>query len=91
VRTEWAGRYMVFAGHRIGSYEDTAGASRSFFIELNGHQEGDPEVVAAGIRGAVASEDPPLRLVIGQDAHQWISGKIKQQLAELERWRPSMS
>jgi NAD(P)-dependent dehydrogenase (short-subunit alcohol dehydrogenase family) len=91
VRTEWAGRSMVFAGRRIGAYDDTAGASRSFFAQLHGHQPGDPEVVAAAIRDAVAEEDPPLRLVIGEDARQWISGKIQRQLIELGRWRPSSS
>ncbi len=89
IRTEWAGRYMTFAERRIDCYAGTAGASRSFFTQLHGHQEGDPDVVAAAIRDAVAGQDPPLRLVIGDDALQWISGKIQQQLAELERWRPS--
>ena len=38
-------------------------------------------MAAAAIRDAVTGEDPPLRLVIGQDAHQWISGKVQRQLA----------
>jgi NAD(P)-dependent dehydrogenase (short-subunit alcohol dehydrogenase family) len=89
VRTEWTGRSLVLAQARIPAYEDTAGASRRFFVELHGHQEGDPDTVAAVIRDAVAAEDPPLRLVVGADAHQWIREKLDVQQAELARWRPS--
>jgi NAD(P)-dependent dehydrogenase (short-subunit alcohol dehydrogenase family) len=89
VRTEWTGRSMVFAKESLSSYEDTAGTSRQFFAELHGHQDGDPEVVAAVIRDAVSSDNPPLRLVVGADAHQWITDKLEVQVAELARWRPS--
>ncbi len=89
VRTEWAGRSMVMARERIAAYDETAGASRRFFTELNGHQEGDPEVVAAVIRDAVEAVEPPLRLVVGADAHEWIRAKLERQQAELALWRPS--
>jgi NAD(P)-dependent dehydrogenase (short-subunit alcohol dehydrogenase family) len=89
VRTEWTGRSMVLAEARIPAYDGTAGASRRFFAELHGHQEGDPDTVAAAIRDAVATEDPPRRLVIGADAHQWIREKLDLQERDLDRWRPS--
>jgi NAD(P)-dependent dehydrogenase (short-subunit alcohol dehydrogenase family) len=89
IRTEWAGRSMVLAGARIPAYDDTAGASRRLFAELHGHQEGDPDAVAAVIREAVAAEDPPLRLVVGADAHQWIRDKLDVQQRELADWRAS--
>lgn len=89
IRTEWAGRSMVQAACRIPAYDPTAGAARTFFDQLDGHQEGDPHVVAAAIRAAVADPDPPLRLVVGADAHQWISDKLKVELADVARWTPS--
>jgi NAD(P)-dependent dehydrogenase (short-subunit alcohol dehydrogenase family) len=89
VRTEWTGRSLVLAEAQIPAYDDTAGASRRFFVELHGHQEGDPDTVAAVIRDAVEAEDPPPRLVVGADAHQWIREKLEVQQGELARWRPS--
>ncbi len=89
IRTEWAGRSMVMASRHIDAYDATAGASRTFFQNLDGHQDGDPDVVAAAIRGAVAAGDPPGRLVIGADAHGWIGDKLRQQQADLDRWVPS--
>jgi NAD(P)-dependent dehydrogenase (short-subunit alcohol dehydrogenase family) len=89
VRTEWTGRSLVLAEARIAAYDETAGASRRFFVELHGHQEGDPDIVAAAIRDAVVAEDPPRRLVIGADAHEWIRAKLDLQERELDRWRPS--
>jgi NAD(P)-dependent dehydrogenase (short-subunit alcohol dehydrogenase family) len=89
VRTEWTGRSLMLARAQLPAYEGTAGAARRFFAELHGHQEGDPDTVAAVIREAVVAEDPPLRLVVGADARQWISDKLESQRAELARWRPS--
>jgi NAD(P)-dependent dehydrogenase (short-subunit alcohol dehydrogenase family) len=89
IRTNWAGRSMVFAERQIEAYDDTAGATRIFMRELDGHQEGDPAVVSAEIRAAVAAENPPLRLVIGADAHQWISEKPREEESDVSRWQPS--
>jgi NAD(P)-dependent dehydrogenase (short-subunit alcohol dehydrogenase family) len=91
VRTDWAGRSMLMAAKRLPDYDQTAGASRAFFRDLDGHQEGDPDTVAAAIREVVAEEDPPLRLVVGADAHEWIAAKIDSQLRELAQWRRSTS
>jgi NAD(P)-dependent dehydrogenase (short-subunit alcohol dehydrogenase family) len=55
IRTNWAGRSMLFAKRRIEAYDATAGAARTFMQQLVGRQEGDPAVVAADIRAAVAS------------------------------------
>lgn len=77
------------AARHIEAYDATAGASRTFFQNLNGRQDGDPDIVAATIRDAVAAGDPPARLVIGADAHGWISDKLRQQQADLDRWAPS--
>jgi NAD(P)-dependent dehydrogenase (short-subunit alcohol dehydrogenase family) len=89
IRTSWAGRSLEFAERRIEAYEGTAGAMRTSMRELDGHQEGDPAAVAAQIRAAVATDDPPLRLVIGSDAHQWIEDKLAEEESDLDRWKPS--
>ena len=40
IRTQWAGRSMVFAKERIADYDATAGVSRTFYPELSGKQGG---------------------------------------------------
>lgn len=89
IRTEWAGRSMRFAAAELDVYDATAGAARGFYQDISGHQDGLPEVVAEAVRDAVASADPPLRLVVGEDAHGWIEDKLKEELSDLARWRPS--
>jgi NAD(P)-dependent dehydrogenase (short-subunit alcohol dehydrogenase family) len=89
IRTNWAGRSLLLAKRRIDAYDATAGATRTFMQQLDGHQQGDPAVVAADIRAAVASDDPPLRLVIGADAHEWIEGKLREEESDVGRWKPS--
>ncbi|HNP57071.1 MAG TPA: SDR family NAD(P)-dependent oxidoreductase [Gordonia sp. (in: high G+C Gram-positive bacteria)] len=89
IRTQWAGRSMVFAKERIADYDATAGVSRTFYPELSGKQVGEASVVASTIRAAVASDDPPLRLVVGDDAHGWIKDKLDQEYSDLAHWQPS--
>jgi NAD(P)-dependent dehydrogenase (short-subunit alcohol dehydrogenase family) len=89
IRTKWAGRSMEFAKRRIEAYDATAGAMRTSMQQLDGQQEGDPAVVAADIRAAVSAADPPLRLVIGSEAHQWIEDKLREEESDVSRWKPS--
>ena len=53
IRTDWAGRSMRRAARVIDDYVATAGASRDFFAELDGHQIGDAGVVALAVLDAV--------------------------------------
>ena len=89
IRTQWAGRSMVFAKERIADYDATAGVSRTFYPELSGKQIGEASVVASAIRAAVAADEPPLRLVVGEDAHGWIKDKLDQEYSDLAHWQPS--
>jgi NAD(P)-dependent dehydrogenase (short-subunit alcohol dehydrogenase family) len=92
IRTAWAGRSMKRAERIIGDYDATAGASREFFAELDGHQIGDAAVVARALIEAVDAVPTPgraHRLVVGRDSHEWITEHVHAEVAELDEWVPS--
>ncbi|MBV9918963.1 MAG: SDR family NAD(P)-dependent oxidoreductase [Solirubrobacterales bacterium] len=67
-------------------YVDTVGPTRAYVRGNHGLQPGDPAKAAAAIIAAVDAEDPPLRLVLGEEA----IGNVRERLAamadELGRW-----
>ncbi|GAB2442809.1 SDR family NAD(P)-dependent oxidoreductase [Nocardia tengchongensis] len=68
------------------SYRDTLAPLRADMAGADGVQEGDP-VRAAGIIVRLAhSEHVPLRLPLGSEAVERLSGVYRRGLAEVERW-----
>ncbi len=70
----------------IPDYEQTVGKTREWRESSAGREAGDPVKAAAAILQAVESPAPPLRLVLGADALQWVRAKIAQMNQELDRW-----
>src|SRR6185503_14382085 len=68
------------------AYADTAGATRRFVEGGDGTQPGDPAKAAAAIRSALAADEPPLRLPLGNDAVDGILGHLESVRAELVSW-----
>ncbi len=92
IRTDWAGRSMRHAERVIDDYAATVGASREFFADLDGHQIGDPAVVARAIVDAVDGVPPPgevHRLIVGSDSHEWIADHVRAETEQLDAWVPS--
>lgn len=52
-----------------------------------GKQPGDPEKAAQAMILAVESDEPPLRLALGEDAVNAIEQKLQSVKAELDEWR----
>ena len=89
IRTDWAGRSMRHAERVIDDYAATVGASREFFAELDGHQLGDPEVVARAVLDAVDGVPAPgevHRLIVGSDSHEWIADHVHAEVEQLDAW-----
>ena len=86
-RTNWAGSSMD-RGRPIADYSASVGSLRDGLGELDGRQPGDPAKAAQAIIRMAEQEQPPLRLVLGADALQYIDAKLRGQLAEIEAWRP---
>ncbi len=84
-RTEFGGHRM----HRspsIEAYRISTGRTRAAVDAMDGSQPGDPVKAARAIIEALDSDDPPLRLALGNDAVDSIRGHHEQLRADLDRW-----
>ncbi|WP_458687551.1 SDR family oxidoreductase [Nocardia tengchongensis] len=68
------------------SYRDTLAPLRADMAGADGVQEGDPVRAADVIVRLAHSEDVPLRLPLGSEAVERLSGVYRRGLAEVERW-----
>ena len=71
----------------IAAYEDVR-ASHARYLALNGAQGGDPEKAAAAIIQLAAEANPPLHLLLGQDAYQRALNKLDVLRQNFETWQP---
>ena len=65
---------------------DRGARSGTAFPDSNGKQPGDPAKAAAAILEALAAEQVPLRLALGNDAADAIGAELKSQTEELAAW-----
>jgi NAD(P)-dependent dehydrogenase (short-subunit alcohol dehydrogenase family) len=85
-RTDFAGRSLQQSATAIDDYADTAGRRRKEHDTVHGTQPGDPVRAARAIITVLESEDPPLLLVLGEDAFVGFRGVMDDQRVELEAW-----
>jgi short-subunit dehydrogenase len=74
------------AANPVIEYTASVANMRSLFESTHGNQDGDPAKGAAAILEIVESENPPLRLVLGQDSFDIIQQKLVQVKEELDQW-----
>ncbi|GGF86167.1 short-chain dehydrogenase/reductase [Azorhizobium oxalatiphilum] len=85
-RTDWAGRSMVRTPRAIPDYDAVFDPIRAARQAKDGKQAGDPDKAAAALLKLVASEDPPLRLLLGTDALGLVRDKLETVQAEITAW-----
>lgn len=85
-RTDFAGRSLTQSAEPIGDYADTAGLRRKENATVDGRQPGDPARAAQAILQVVASQNPPLRLLLGSDALRRAEGELVGQRADIDAW-----
>lgn len=85
-RTDFAGRSLTQSAEPIGDYADTAGLRRKENATIDGRQPGDPVRAAQAILQVVASDNPPLRLLLGSDALRRAEGELVGQRADIDAW-----
>lgn len=76
-RTSFLDSSIAVALRKIDDYEATAGKSKREYLATNGKQPGNPELAACQICKVVDMPDPPLRLLLGEDAYSRALKKIK--------------
>lgn len=55
--------------------------------QMRGNQPGDPAKGAAAIIRVAGEPNPPLHLLLGQDAHDLVTAKLQSRLDEVARWK----
>jgi NADP-dependent 3-hydroxy acid dehydrogenase YdfG len=94
-RTNGAGSSMVTPKHPISDYAETSGktillqrgSANDFMRASHGNQPGDPAKAADAMIQVVESDEPPLRLALGEDSANGIVQKLDAMKAELEAWK----
>ena len=84
-RTDWAGASMGFA-KPIADYDPVLQPYREFTRQYTGSEPGDPVKAAKVLFDVSRMDEPPLRLVLGKFAKQYVKEAYEESLAELERW-----
>ena len=86
-RTDWAGRSADNSEIIIDDYKDTAEANKNAIRGNSGSQPGDPALAALAIIKAVETENPPLRLLLGQGAYKGAKAKLLELDKDFEEWK----
>lgn len=86
-RTDFSGRSLDIPEQQIDDYAETTGKFLEWMKQIDGNQPGDPEKAARAMIQAVESDEPPLRLALGEDAVGAIEQKLESVKAELDQWR----
>ena len=85
-RTDWAGRSMVRAGRSIADYDAVFDPVRAAREAKSGKQAGDPAKAAQVLLRLVEAEDPPVHLVLGNDALKLVREKLAALGDEIAAW-----
>lgn len=86
-RTRFLAGSLTTAATIISDYDTTAGNRRRMLAGNNGHQPNDPEKAAAAIFQLIHMENPPLRLLLGQDAYDRAFEKIRLLQQDFQRMK----
>jgi NAD(P)-dependent dehydrogenase (short-subunit alcohol dehydrogenase family) len=87
-RTNFANDKLRLPPRRIPAYAGSmAGDINDLLKAYDGAQPGDPARAADAIISAIEAADPPLRLILGEDALAWIRNKLDQAERDIEQWR----
>jgi NAD(P)-dependent dehydrogenase (short-subunit alcohol dehydrogenase family) len=76
----------AYFSDEMPEYAETVGPTRAYVRDGHLEQPGDPAKAAAAIITALDAEQPPLRLVLGEDAIGNIRSRLGGVSAELDQW-----
>jgi NAD(P)-dependent dehydrogenase (short-subunit alcohol dehydrogenase family) len=85
-RTNLFGKGAAYFSEENPVYAEKVGATRQLVQGGDGDQPGDPAKAAAAIRLALDAEKTPLRLALGGDAVDSLTGHLDSMRAELAEW-----
>ena len=85
-RTDWAGRSMDRTPRSIADYDAVMDPIRVGRQAKSGNQPGDPAKAAQALLALVDTENPPVRLFLGEDALGLVDQKLDAMKAEIAGW-----
>ncbi|MET7359603.1 oxidoreductase [Streptomyces sp. NPDC005562] len=85
-RTDWSGRSMIRAPRSIADYDELFEPLRHRRIHGGGTQPGDPDKAAEAVLRMVAAEQPPKRLLLGNDALRLVRAGREDFEREMREW-----
>ncbi|MGI4732657.1 MAG: oxidoreductase [Janthinobacterium lividum] len=85
-RTEWAGRSMDRTPRSIPDYDAVMDPIRAARRAKSGNQPGSPVKAAQALLALVGTQNPPVRLFLGEDALDLVDQKLGTMKAEIVTW-----
>ena len=85
-RTNFRGETSMRSAAPMQAYADTVGRFRKMLADTDGKQPGDPLKAADAMMAVVASDNPPLRLPLGDVCTQAMRAKLAAVAQEMDRW-----
>ncbi len=85
-RTDWAGRSMVRAERSIDDYDAVFNRIREARLARNGKQAGDPARAAAVLLSLTEHDDPPTRMLLGNDAFDMVTKRLTALDKDFQDW-----
>jgi NAD(P)-dependent dehydrogenase (short-subunit alcohol dehydrogenase family) len=86
LRTNFAGGSLRVAEKEIADYLGTAHFAKQSLRAGLGAEKGDPVRAAAAIIAALDEPEPPMHLLLGDDALHYAEGQIERLQADMKRW-----
>ncbi|QDW25401.1 SDR family NAD(P)-dependent oxidoreductase [Pedobacter sp. KBS0701] len=77
---------LILAANPIAEYEEVR-AVHSKYLKMDGQQVGDPEKAAAAMISLASMPNPPVHLLLGNDAFQRANSKIEALTKEFKDWK----
>ncbi|WP_223653726.1 oxidoreductase [Hymenobacter psoromatis] len=78
---------LRLAESKLDAYAAVRESEAAHTQQLKGNQPGDPQKAVAAIIQVAAAENPPLHLLLGQDAYDVTNRKIKAMQADMAQWK----
>ena len=85
-RTDFLAPSSIRKSEADAAYDATIGRITAAFDEKDGKQLGDPDRAAEAIITLVASDNPPVHLLLGSDALRRAREKLDAVIEEMDRW-----
>lgn len=77
---------LILPKNPIGDYEEVREA-HARYLKMDGAQVGDPEKAAAAMISLVSMPNPPIHLLLGNDALTRATGKLAALTSEIQTWK----